>query len=110
MEFYSDNANKIGDAKVKQLFGQVKNDEIQSRLNRLRKRIDKSENNNNNTNFDDSDVGDDADDDDDNIDGEDELSRRYNNLRQPSTIQNYNDEEEFLHRYNNLKALPNGEE
>ena len=62
-------------------------DEIQARLNRLRKRIDKSGNNNNNTNFDDSNV----DDDDDNNDGGDELRWRYNNLRQPKTIPNDDD-------------------
>ena len=76
------NANKISDAKVKQLLGQAKDEELQARLDRLRKRIDKSDdddnnnnNNNNNINFDDSN------DDDTNIDGE-ELSRRYSNLRQ----------------------------
>ena len=83
------NANKITDAK--QLLGQAKDDEIQARLNKLRKRIDKSDNNKNNTNFDDSDVDDD--DDDDNNDGGDELRRRYNNLRRLTTIPNNNDEE-----------------
>ena len=54
------NANKISDAKVKQLLGQAKDEELQARLDRLRKRIDKSDdednnnNNNNNINFDDS--------------------------------------------------------
>ena len=74
------NANKISDAKVKQLLDQAKNEELQPRLDRLRKRIDKSNdddnnNNNNNINFDDSD------DDDNNVGGE-ELRRRYSNLRQ----------------------------
>ena len=50
------NVNKISDAKVKQLLGQAKDDEIQTRLNRLRKKIDKSDDNNNNTTFYDSDV------------------------------------------------------
>ena len=40
--------NKISDAKVKQLLGQAKDDEIQTRLNRLRKKIDKSDDNSNN--------------------------------------------------------------
>ena len=55
------NANKIYDAKVKQLLGQAKDEELQARLDRLRKRIDKSDdednnnnNNNNKINFDDS--------------------------------------------------------
>ena len=73
------NANKITDAKVKQLLGQGKDEELQARLDRLRKRIDKSgdddnNNNNNNINFDHSD------DDDNNVGGE-ELRRRYSNLR-----------------------------
>ena len=68
------NANKISDAKVKQLLGQTKDDEIQARLKRWRKKIDKSHNNNNNTNFDDSDVDDD--DDNDNNDAGVELRRR----------------------------------
>ena len=70
------NTNKLSDAKVKQHLGQAKDDEIQAKLNKLRKRTDNSEDNNNNTNFDDSDV-----DHDDNNDGGDELRRRYNNLR-----------------------------
>ena len=75
------NVNKISDAKVKQLLDQAKNEELQARLNRLRKRIDKSNDdhnnnsNSNNINFDDSD------DDDNNVGGE-ELRRRYSNLRQ----------------------------
>ena len=101
------NMNKISDAKVKQLLGQAKDDEIQARLNKLRKRIDKNGDNNNNTNSDDSDVDDD--DEDDNDSG-DELRWRYNNLRQPTTIPNDNDQEELLRRCNNLKALPNSKE
>ena len=73
------NANKITHAKVKQLLGQGRDEELQARLYRLRKRIDKSgddynNNNNNNINFDHSD------DDDNNVGGE-ELRRRYSNLR-----------------------------
>ena len=63
------NANKISDAKVKQLVGQPKDEELHARLGRLRKRIDKSDyddDNNNNINFDDSD----DDDDDDDVGGE----------------------------------------
>ena len=97
---------KIKDAKVKQLFAQAKYDEIQARLNSLRKRIYKSDDNNNNTNFDDSNVDDD-DDDDDNDSG-DELRQTYNILRQPTNIPNDNDE--LLRRYDNLKALPHSEE
>ena len=100
--------NKISDAKVKQLLGQAKDDEIQTRLNRLRKKIDKSDDNNNNTTFYDSDV--DEDDDDNNNDGRDELRWRYNNLRRLTTIPIDNDEKEILHRYNNLKPPPNSEE
>ena len=64
------NANKISDAKVKQLLGQTKDEELQARLDRLRKRVDKSydddnNNNSNNINFDDSD----DDDDDNNVGG-----------------------------------------
>ena len=99
---------KITDAKVKQLFAQAKYDKIQARLNRLRKRIYKSDDNNNNTNSDDSNVDDDDDDDDDDNDGGDELRQRYNILRQPTNIPNDNDE--LLRRYNNLKALPHNEE
>ena len=101
------NMNKISDAKVKQLLGQAKDDEMQARLNKLRKRIDKNGDNNNNTNSDDSDVDDD--DEDDNDSG-DELRWRYNNLRQPTTIPNDNDQEELLRRCNNLKAPPNSKE
>ena len=36
------NANKISDAKVKQLLGQAKDEELQARLDRLRKRTDKA--------------------------------------------------------------------
>ena len=61
------NANKITDAK--QLLGQAKDDEIQARLNRLRKRLDKRDDNNNNRNFDNSDVDDD--DDNNNAGGDD---------------------------------------
>ena len=85
------NANKIYDAKVKQLLGQAKDEELQARLDRLRKRIDKSDdddnNNNNNINFDDRD-------DDNNVDGE-ELRRRYSNLRRPIIPSNDNNEEEL---------------
>ena len=100
------NANKISDAKVKQLLDQAKNEELQPRLDRLRKRIDKSNdddnnNNNNNINFDDSD------DDDNNVGGE-ELRRRYSNLRRPIMPPNDNNEEELFCRYNNL--LNNDEE
>ena len=100
------NANKISDAKVKQLLGQAKDEELQARLDRLRKRIDKSDdddnNNNNNINFDDRD-------DDNNVDGE-ELRRRYSNLRRPIIPSNDNNEEELFCRYNNLKAVLNNDE
>ena len=102
------NANKISDAKVKQLLGQAKDEELQARLDRLRKRIDKSDdddnnnNNNNNINSDDSD-------DNNNVGGE-ELRRRYSNLRRPIIPSNDNNEEELFCRYNNLKALLNNDE
>ena len=49
-------ANKISDAKVKGLLSQAKDEELQTRPDRLKKRIDKSDdNNNNNINFDDND-------------------------------------------------------
>ena len=90
------NANKISDAKVKQLLGQAKDEELQARLDRLRKRIDKSDdddiNNNNNIDFDDSN------DDDNNVGGE-ELFRRYNNPKAP-----LNNDEELLCRYNDLRT------
>ena len=73
------NANKRSHAKVKQLLGQAKGEELQPRLDRLRKRIDQSnddDNNNNNINFDDG-IDDDAD--DDNIGG-DELHCKLSNL------------------------------
>ena len=101
------NANKISDATVKQLLDQAKNEELQTRLDRLRKRIDKSNdadknnNNNNNINFDDSD--------DDNVCGE-ELHRRYSNIRRPIRPSNDNNEEELFCRYNNLKAPLNNDE
>ena len=63
------NANNISDVKAKQLLGQAKDDEIQARLNRLRKRLDKRDDNNNNRNFDNSDVDDD--DDNNNAGGDD---------------------------------------
>ena len=96
------NANKINDAKVKQLLGQAKDEEFQARLDRLRKRIHKSDaddnkNNNNNKILDDSNNG------DSNVGGE-ELRRRYSNLRQAIIPSNDNNEEESFHRYNNLKA------
>ena len=100
------NGNKISDSKVKQLLGQAKDEELQARLDRLRKRIDKSDdddnNNNNNINFDDRD-------DDNNVDGE-ELRRRYSNLRRPIIPSNDNNEEELFCRYNNLKAVLNNDE
>ena len=102
------NANKISHAKVKELLSQAKDEELQTRLHRLKKRIDKSDDNNNNNNFDDSD-------DNDNNGGElphrfnnlrynsndEELFHRYNDLRAP--IPNNNEEEELLWRYNNLR-------
>ena len=105
------NANKISDAKLKQVFGQAEDEELQARLGRLRKRIDKSDdddsnnNNNNNINSDDSD-----DDDDNNNVGGEELSWRYSNLRQPIILLNDNNEEELFHRYSNLKAPLNNDE
>ena len=69
------NANKISDAKVKQLLGQAKDEELQARLDGLRKRIDKSDNddnnNNNNNNNNSNNINfDDSDDDDNNVGGE----------------------------------------
>ena len=97
------NANKISDAKVKQLLGQAKDEELQARLDRLRETIDKSNdadnnNNNNNINFDDSD-----DDDDNNVGGE-ELRRRYSNLRRPIIPSNDHNKEELFRRYNYLNV------
>ena len=71
------NANKISNAKVKQLLGQAKLKNFKLGQISLKKN-DKSDdddvsNNNNNINFDDSD-------DDDNDDGGEELRRRYSNL------------------------------
>ena len=90
------NVNKISDAKVKQLLSQAKDKEYQARLDRLRKRIDKSDDddisNNNNIDFDDSN------DDDNNVGGE-ELFRRYNNLKA-----SLNNDEELLCRYNDLRT------
>ena len=102
------NANKITDAKVKQLLGQGKDEELQARLDRLRKRIDKSgdddnNNNNNNINFDHSD------DDDNNVGGE-ELRRRYSNLRWLIIPSNHNNKEELIRKHNNLKAPLNNDE
>ena len=83
------NADKISDAKVKQLLGQAKDEELQARLDRLKKRIDKSDVDYNNV-------------------GGEELHRRYSNLRWPIIVSN---EEELFHRYHNLKApLNNNEE
>ena len=65
------NANKISDARVKQLLGQTKDEELQARLDKLKKELikiindDDNNNNNNNINSGDSD----DDDDDDNDDG-----------------------------------------
>ena len=65
------NANKISNAKLKQLLSEVKDQELQARLDKLKKRIDKSDDddtsNNNNINFNDND------DDDNNNDGREEL-------------------------------------
>ena len=103
------NANKISNAKLKQLLSEVKDQELQARLDKLKKRIDKSDDdddtsNNNNINFNDND-------DDDNNDGREELCRRLGNLRLPIIPSNDNNEEELLPRYNNLKAsLKNNEE
>ena len=85
------NANKIGDAKVKQLLGQAKDKELQARLDRLRKRIDKSN-------------------DEDKNDSGEELRRRYSNLERPIILSNDSNEEELFHRYNNLKAPLNIDE
>ena len=83
------------------------------RLDKLRKRIDKSDddddddnnnnNNNNNINFDDSH------DDNDNV-GEQELHRRYSKLRRPIISSNDNNEEELFRRYKNLRAPLNNDE
>ena len=104
------NANKIIDAKVKQLLGQVKDEELHARLDRLRKGIEKSNDdddnnnrNNNNINFHDSN------DDVNNVGGE-ELRRRHSNLRRPIVPSNDNNEEELFCRYNSLKAPLNNDE
>ena len=96
------NGNKINGAKVKQVLGQAKNEELQARLDRLRKRIDKNDEDDN-INFND------GDDDDNNVGGE-ELRRRYSNLRRPIIPSNDNNEEELFCRYNNLKAVLNNDE
>ena len=83
------NANKISDAKVKERLSQAKDEELQTMLDRLKKRIDKSDDNNNNMNFDDS---------DDNDNDRQELRHRFNNLRYN------NNDEELLCRYNDLRA------
>ena len=58
------NANKTNDVKVKQLLDQAKNEKLQARIYRLRKRIDKSDDDDNdNINFNDSG-------DDDNVGGQ----------------------------------------
>ena len=85
------NANKIGDAKVKQFLGQAKDKELQARLDRLRKRIDKSN-------------------DEDKNDSGEELRRRYSNLERPIILSNDSNEEELFRRYNNLKAPLNIDE
>ena len=104
------NANKISDAKVKQLLGQAKDEELQARLDRLRKRIDKSDDDNNNNNNNINKINfNDSDDDDNNVGGE-ELRRRYINLRRPIIPSNDNNEEELFHRYNNLKVLLKNDE
>ena len=98
------NANKISDAKVKQLLGQAKDEELQARLGRLRKRIGKSgdddddddddDNNNNNSNFN----FDDSNDDDDNNVGGEELCRRHSSFRRPMILSNDNNGEELFRR------------
>ena len=105
------NTNKISDAKVKQLLGQAKDEELQARLDRLRKRIDKSDDdNNNNNNINKINFNDSDDDDDDNNVGGEELRRRYINLRRLIIPSNDNNEEELFHRYNNLKVLLKNDE
>ena len=104
------NANKISDAKVKQLLGQAKDEELQAILDRLRKRIDKSDDDNNNNNNINKINFDDSDDDDDNNVGGEELRRRYINLRRLTMLSNDNNEEELFHRYNNVKVLLKNDE
>ena len=104
------NANKISDAKVKQLLGQAKDEELRARLDRLRKRIDKSDDDNNNNNNINKINFDDSDDDDDNNVGGEELRRRYINLRRLTMLSNDNNEEELFHRYNNVKVLLKNDE
>ena len=102
------NANKRSHAKVKQLLGQAIDEELQPRLDRLRKRIDQNnddDNNNNNINFDDG-IDDDAD--DDNIGG-DESHCKLSNLIRPIIPSNDN-KEELFHRYKNLKVRRNNDE
>ena len=79
------NANQLSDKRVKELHGNIKDNEIQRRLDKLR-----GDTNNNN------------DDDDNEVDIDvDDLLRKYNNLRrQPipkPRLQKY--EDELLHRY-----------
>ena len=84
------NANNISDTKVKECLSQAKDEELETRLDRLKKRIDQSnDNDNNNINFDDSDGND---------NDSEELHRRFNNLRYN------NNDEELLRRYNDLTA------
>ena len=97
------NANQVSDKRVKELLGNIKNDEIQRRLNELRR--DTTNNNNDdddniNFNFHDGD--------DDVNDGEmdaDDLLNKYDNVRRLPILkprsQKY--EDELLHRYDRLK-------
>ena len=75
---------------MKECLSQAKDEELETRLDRLKKRIDQSnDNDNNNINFDDSDGND---------NDSEELHRRFNNLRYN------NNNEELLRRYNDLTA------
>ena len=84
---------KIGHAKVKQLLVQAKDEELQGRLDRLRKIIDKiyDVDNNNNNNNDDNNNNNinfyDRNDNDSNVGGE-ELSSRYRTSRHRLTMLN----------------------
>ena len=95
---------KIGHAKVKQLLVQAKDEELQGRLDRLRKIIDKIDDvdNNNNNNNDDNNNNNinfyDRNDNDSNVGGE-ELSWRYSNLKAPLS-----NVEQLLRRYNDLRT------
>ena len=104
MQVNANNANQVSDKRVKELLGNIKDGEIQGRLDELRRDANNNNDNDDNINFN-FDDGDDDDNDDDT--DADDLLHKYDNLRRCPIPRPQKDEDELLRRYDRLKPKTN---